>query len=143
LRERFAVCYGHTPMTRNRAHLTKKILWAAQRDAYGDISEVARKKALAIADDRDVKCRFSETPCSAKDTSGGRSVRLALQPETKPLPGSILTRDYQGKQIRVLVLEDGFEWEGNFYKSLSATARAITGTRWNGKIFFGLKTKRS
>lgn len=138
LRERFAQCYGHTPTTRNRAHLIKKILWATQRDAFGDISEVARIKALAIADDRDVKERFPNMQRPSADESKSTKV-VSYQPEPNLLPGSILHRKYRDENIRVQVLENGFEWNGEFYKSLSATARAITGTRWNGKLFFGLK----
>lgn len=142
LRERFAVCYGHTPTTRNRAHLIKKILWAIQRDTFGDIGEAARKKALAIADDRDVKGRFpkEQSPSSSRKETN-RTINIAYRPETKLLPGSVLHRNYRGTGIRVLVLEDGFEWNGQHFKSLSATTRAITGTRWNGWLFFGLKSK--
>ena len=115
-------------------------MWATQRDAFGDISEAARRKALAIADDRDVKGRFpkGQSP-SPNRTEKGNTLSMAYQPEPTLLPGSILHRKYRDENIRVLVLETGFEWNGKFYKSLSATARAITGTRWNGKLFFGLK----
>jgi len=141
LRERYAVLYGHTPTTKNRVHLINKILWAMQRDAFGDISEAARKKALSIADDRDVRGRFPNVQRpEAKDQPVSPKV-VAFTPEPNLLPGSVLTRDYQGKKIRVVVLKDGFEWNGQAYKSLSAIARAITGTRWNGKLFFGLKKK--
>jgi len=58
-----------------------------------------------------------------------------------PKPGSTLSRQYRGHEIRVLVLEDGFEYDGRHYASLSALAREVTGQRWNGLLFFGL-TKR-
>lgn len=141
LRERYAPLYGHTPTSRNRAHLIKKILWGLQRDAFGDISEATKKKALAIADDRDVRGRLpAEQRPAGKDQSSTSKV-VDFNPSPNLLPGSVLTRDYRGQQVRVLVLENGFEWNGRTYKSLSATARAITGTRWNGKLFFGLKKK--
>ncbi|VGO16201.1 hypothetical protein PDESU_04792 [Pontiella desulfatans] len=140
LRGQYANHYGYTPKTRNRTHLIKKILWAIQRNAQGDISDLARNKALAIADDRDVKERFPKMnpPIQASGNPEG-TVNIAYQPESVLLPGSVLHRDYQGETIQVLVLENGFEWNGEVYRSLSATARAITGTRWNGKLFFGLK----
>ena len=139
LRERFARCYGYTSTTHSRSHLIKKILWALQRDEFGDISEAARKKALAIADDRDVKERF-ERDNPVPEKSGSREkLTLAYQPQAELLPGTVLHRDYQGKDIRVVVLENGFEWEGKHFKSISAVARAVTGTRWNGKLFFRLK----
>ena len=139
VKERYAKHYGHAPTSKNRIHLIKKILWAHQREQFGDISEATRKKALTIADDRVVRSRFPKEKQPIKQHSD--PVILTFKPEPNLLPGSVLTRDYQGQLIRVLVLENGFEWEGQFYKSLSATARAITGTRWNGKLFFGLKKK--
>ena len=138
LRERYAGLYGHTPTTKNRAHLISKILWAKQREAFGDLSEASRIKAFAIADDRDVRGRFPQMQ-SPEHSSATRT--RDLSPDLRLLPGSVLTRDYRGTQVRVHVLEDEFEWNGQTFRSLSATARAVTGTRWNGKLFFGLKKK--
>ena len=56
-----------------------------------------------------------------------------------PVVGTQLIREWRGVEHKVTVLVDGFEWEGRRYKSLSAVARAITGTRWNGLTFFGVK----
>ena len=55
-----------------------------------------------------------------------------------PKPGVVLSRRYHGQEIRVTVVEDGFEWNGRRFKSLSALAREVTGQRWNGLLFFGL-----
>ena len=63
----------------------------------------------------------------------------ASAPTTSPLAGTRLLREWQGVEHAITVLADGFEWEGRPYRSLSAIARAITGTRWNGWTFFGLK----
>ena len=61
-----------------------------------------------------------------------------------PLPGTVLTRKYRGRQVEAKVLPDGFEYEGQVYRSLSAVAKAVTGSHWNGHLFFGLTTlKRS
>jgi hypothetical protein len=54
-------------------------------------------------------------------------------------PGTKLIRQYQGKRHEVIVVEDGFRYEGESYNSLSSVAREITGTRWNGRVFFGVK----
>ena len=67
---------------------------------------------------------------------------IAFQPEPvsdDPLPGTVLTREYKGREVRVRVLEKGFEYEGQPYRSLSAVAKAITGSHWNGRLFFGLR----
>ena len=66
-------------------------------------------------------------------TESGRDVRL-------PMPGSFITKIYKGKHLEVKVLENGFEYERNVYKNLSAVAKAVTGAHWNGFIFFGLKS---
>ena len=60
-----------------------------------------------------------------------------------PIAGTRLLREWQGVEHTVTVLAEGYEWQGRPYRSLSAIARAITGTRWNGLVFFGLKSHRS
>jgi hypothetical protein len=65
-----------------------------------------------------------------------------IRADNRPLPGTRLLREYAGVEHAITVLRDGFEWEGRPYRSLSAIARAITGTRWNGWTFFGLKASR-
>jgi hypothetical protein len=63
--------------------------------------------------------------------------------DARPVAGTRLVREYRGIEHTVTVLADGYEWEGRPYLSLSAIARAITGTRWNGLIFFGIKRQGS
>ena len=60
-----------------------------------------------------------------------------------PRPGVVLSRPYHGQEIRVTVLEEGFEWNGRRFRSLSALAREVTGQRWNGLLFFGLTKGKS
>ena len=67
--------------------------------------------------------------------------RIRPRPELKP--GTRLVREWQGRTYEVLVLDDGFSWQGTSYRSLSALARNITGTAWSGPLFFGLKPNRS
>jgi len=73
---------------------------------------------------------------------GGNLVLRRIRQDDRPIAGTQLLRDYQGIEHTVTVLADGYEWQGRPYKSLSAIARAITGTRWNGWTFFGLKNQR-
>lgn len=70
---------------------------------------------------------------------GGNVVLRRIRADSRPLAGTRLLREWHGVEHAVTVLADGFEWEGRPYRSLSAIARAITGTRWNGWTFFGLK----
>jgi len=67
--------------------------------------------------------------------------RIRSRPELKP--GTRLVREWRGRTYEVLVLDDGFSWQGTSYRSLSALARTITGTAWSGPLFFGLKPNRS
>ena len=69
--------------------------------------------------------------------------RPSLRKGDRPIAGTRLIRQWQGVEHCVTVLDDGFEYEGARYRSLSAIARAITGTRWNGPAFFGLRSRSS
>jgi hypothetical protein len=138
LRSRFASYYTYTPQTRRKAHLVSKILWAIQRDALGDISAQARKTALSIANDRDVRERFPK-PIIEVPLAAERTKSIAFKPSVEMTAGTILTRNHKGREVRVTVLDNGFEYDGRWFKSLSAIAREVTGTQWNGKLFFGLK----
>jgi hypothetical protein len=57
------------------------------------------------------------------------------------MPGAVLTREYKGRTIQVTVLPSGFDYDGQVYRSLSAVAKAVTGSHWNGHLFFNLTTK--
>ncbi len=57
-------------------------------------------------------------------------------------PGTVLTREWEGQHYKVMVLEEGFAWQGRTYGSLSEIAKAITGTKWNGPRFFGLRGRK-
>ena len=59
-----------------------------------------------------------------------------------PLVGTVLIRDWHRKEIRVTVLENGYEYGDVVYRSLSAIARVVTGAHWNGRLFFGLVSRR-
>jgi hypothetical protein len=69
------------------------------------------------------------------------AAKIRARPELKP--GTRLMREWQGRTCEVLVLDDGFSWQGTHHRSLSAIARKITGTAWSGPLFFGLKPNRT
>ena len=77
----------------------------------------------------------------AQDLKENGQARIRLRPQLKP--GTRLMREWQGRTYEVVVLDDGFSWQGTRCKSLSAVARKITGTAWSGPLFFGLKQNRS
>lgn len=70
---------------------------------------------------------------------GGNVVIRRTRVDDKPIAGTRLIREYQGVEYTVTVMTEGYEWQGRPYRSLSAIARAITGTRWNGWTFFGIR----
>jgi hypothetical protein len=115
------------------AHLTRHLLFAIiayriQADRFGDLDHAT----LQVLD-RTV----------AKDNSAVTSARLASfdQKRTELSPGTVLVREWGRQSQRVMVIADGFAWNGQTYDSLSKVAFAITGTRWNGPRFFGLRDK--
>ena len=77
-----------------------------------------------------------------EELDGGDRNKRRIRIDGKPIAGTRLIREFKGVDQVVTVLQDGFEWQGRPYQSLSSVARAITGTRWNGWTFFGLKNHR-
>ena len=115
------------------AHLTRHLLFAViayrhQADRFGDLDHETEQVL-----DRTV----------AKETGTAMSARLASfdQKRIELSPGTILVREWDRQSQRVMVMADGFAWNGRTYDSLSKVAFAITGTRWNGPRFFGLRDK--
>jgi Protein of unknown function (DUF2924) len=136
LRERYQEVFGEKTSTAHKQHLVRRIAWRLQVLAEGDLSERAHRRALKIADDRDLRVNV---PARVMKLGRAAVKRKPLQPDPRrPQPGTVLTRAFRGQTIEVKTLEDGFEYQGQRYSSLSAVARAATGTRWNGLIFFGL-----
>jgi hypothetical protein len=115
------------------AHLTRHLLFAViayrlQADRFGDLDHATRQV-------------LNQTV--AKEAGPAMSARLARfdQKRTELTPGTVLVREWDRQSQRVMVMADGFAWNGQTYESLSKVAFAITGTRWNGPRFFGLRDK--
>src|SRR5216683_1413100 len=141
LRERYQKVFGEQTTTAHKHHLVRRIAWRLQVLAKGDLSERAHRRALKIADDRDLRVNV---PASKMKLGRAAGKRKPIQPDPRrPQLGSVLTRAFRGQTIEVKVLEDGFHYQGQRYGSLSAVARAATGTRWNGLIFFGRAQRKS
>jgi hypothetical protein len=134
LRQRFAEVFGEATPASNRTWLIKRIAWRLQALAEGDLSERARRRAAELARDADLRLN----PPRRKTTTAApepASVPALIDPRLPP-PGTILTRPYKGQQLHVQVLTDGFAYAGHVYPSLSAVAKAITGSHGNGFHFF-------
>jgi hypothetical protein len=127
LKQEWRTLFGTEPPPYGRHMLEGRLAYRVQELAYGGLKPetVARLEALG---DR---------------LARGATLRQARREERdRPIAGTRLIREHQGVEHTVTVLRDGFEWQGRPYRSLSAVARAITGTRWNGPLFFGLKNHR-
>jgi len=142
LRTKYQKLFGESPRSGHKDYLFRRIAWRLQANRYGDLSDEAREHALAIADDRDLRLQLPREAAPYNGKSVFTACRRHSTDLRLPLPGTILTRSYKGKILRVCVLPDGFRYQDRRFRSLSAVAEHITGTRWNGFVFFDLQGRR-
>ena len=136
LRDKYAAVFGEPAASGNRAWLARRVGWRLQALAEGDLSERARARAAELAPDADLRLSPPrEQPEPAR--AAAAPIPAVLDPRL-PAVGTVLTRTYKGGVVRVKVQPDGFEYAGDRYASLSAVARAVTGTHTNGFLFFRL-----
>jgi hypothetical protein len=131
LKVRYLDLFGETSRSNHKQFLVRRIAWRVQALAEGDLSERARERALSLA--RDADLRLSAPQGSSGTATAGRHRDSRL-----PVAGTILRRAFRDQNVTVHVLEKGFQYEGAVYRSLSAVARHISGTQWNGFSFFQL-----
>ncbi len=130
LKARYQELFGHAARGGiQRQFLIRRIAWGLQTAQEGDLSERARERARTLARDGEVRLTAPKWLAQAARSGPPRDPRL-------PAPGAVLTRRFQGRAITVEVLEKGFRYEDATYRSLSAVARRISGTQWNGFTFF-------
>jgi hypothetical protein len=128
LRSRWHTAFGRRPPPHlSRRLLFRTLAYRLQTDRWGELDTESRRLL-----DR------SGSP----EKAGQRALDLSRR-TVELRPGTILSREWNGQMQRVAVLREGFAWDGNTYPSLSQVALAITGTRWNGPRFFGLRDKPS
>jgi hypothetical protein len=139
LKARFAELCGYLPGTRNRIWLIRRIAWKLQANAEGGLSERALARARELAQNADLRTTAPRPKPIAAGVAS-KVTKVAFDTDSRlPVPGSCITRAYKGRTLRVVVRDDGFEFEGERFKSLSAVAKHITGSHCNGYLFFGLK----
>jgi hypothetical protein len=138
LQKKYEEVFKEPTTARNKQYLWKKIAWRIQELKYGGLSERAKRRAREIADEHDIRIRPPRGAFRELDKTENVK-RNYPKGNGLPAAGTILTRDYKGQVIEVEVLEKGFRFGNQVYRSLSAIAREITGTHWNGKVFFGIK----
>ncbi len=141
LRERYAELFDETTSARNRKWLIKRIIWRMQSLEQGGLSDRARERARELANRTDLRVTAPRNASLTSEPGGEtKSVRCRIASGSRtPLPGTVITRDYKGRRLQVQVLSNGFEFEGEVFRSLSAVAKQITGSHWNGYKFFNLQ----
>jgi hypothetical protein len=128
LKEQWRELFGKEPPPYNRRFLESRLAYRIQELAYGGLKPETIERLKAIAEDLD---------------GGGSRTSRRRSAQDRPIAGTRLIREHQGVEHCVTVRSDDYEYQGRPYKSLSAVARAITGTQWNGLVFFGLKNQRA
>jgi hypothetical protein len=126
LKDQWRELFDSEPPPFNRRYLESRLAYRIQELAYGGLKPETVRRLERLGEELD----------------GGDRKKSRIRADSHPIAGTRLIREWQGVEHVVTVTVDGFEWQGRPYKSLSAIARAITGTRWNGWVFFGLKSRR-
>ena len=125
LKRQWLELYGKEPPPFSRSYITSRLAYRIQELAYGGLKPETVDRLVALGEQLD----------------GGNIVLRRIRADSRPLAGTRLIREWQGVQHVVTVRANDFEFEGLPYQSLSAIARHITGTRWNGWTFFGLRAR--
>ena len=141
LRAKFAAVCGEPTPSHNKVWLVKRIAWRLQALAEGDLSERARQRAVELIADADLRLSAPRADQTQPDSAPIQAPTLRMPADDRLRPGTILTRRYKGRSLQVEVLEHGFACEGQVYRSLSAVAKAVTGSHCSGHFFFGLTEK--
>ena len=126
--------HGKAPRTRNRLWLIRRVAWAIQAEAFGGLSDKAKRRL-------DELIAQLGGPLGTAD----RTVTATLPPKRKPnapAVGTTLTRTWHGQQIVVHCRDNGYEYDRVVFRSLSAVAAHVTGAHWNGNLFFGVTKRR-
>jgi hypothetical protein len=138
LRDEYVRQFGEPPRSGHKRQLLRRIAWRMQALAEGDLSARARQRARQLADEAQLRLTPPRTHTLPDALQPDPKCRAAQTDRRLPMPGALLTRTYKGRSIQVKVLDKGFEYEGQKYRSLSAVTRAVTGCHWNGFHFFGV-----
>ena len=131
--EKYEELFGEEPRSRNRQYLFKRVAYGLQEKAQGGLSERAHRRRKQITDEAHLRVR---QPKAAEEATQPKAPAPAKRDPRLPQSGTVLVREYGGKRHEVQILDDGFLYDKTKYRSLSAVARAITGTPWNGFRFF-------
>ena len=143
LRKEWERLYGEPAPSHNRQHLWKRLAWELQARAHGSLSEAAQARLDELGQDAFDRATSRRQRAHGADPAAPPPKVTRIRDQRRLAAGTVLTRVYHGQEIRVVALDDGqFEYDGQVYSSLSAVARAVTGQKWNGPLFFGLTQRK-
>jgi hypothetical protein len=138
---KYVELFGEPLRSHHKQQVIRRIGWRLQVLAEGGLSERARRRALEIAQDADLRVVPPNRCLDRLNPDSRNSGSVASAKDSRiPERGTVLVRDFKGKRISVTVLEHGFDFDGRVFRSLSAVARQATGTAWNGYAFFALSS---
>jgi len=139
LAQQFEELFGEECRSRHKRYLIRRIAWRLQANAEGGLSERARVRAEELANDAEIRVTPPRAKESKSDDTPPTTIKMDVARDPRlPPPGNWIERNYKGQPIRVLMVADGFEYEGRRYRSLSAIAKVVTGSHVNGFQFFRL-----
>jgi hypothetical protein len=139
LRDKYGEVFGEATSAGNRDWLIRRVAWRLQALAEGGLTERAQRRAEELANDADLRVVPPRERVARVQSAAPKPA--PLWDRRLPPPGTIITRPYKGGVLQVKVLAKGFEYDGDHYASLSALAKAITGSHCNGFLFFRLAAK--
>lgn len=134
LRGRYRKLWGKEPRVRNRIWLWKRCSWKLQEIRYGGLCQAAKRRLEELIAEIEIPPGDEERTVTGK-------LQKRRRPDDPPA-GTTLTRVWKGRELRLHVREGGFELDGVLHPSLTAAARAATGSAWNGRLFWGLTSRK-
>ena len=137
LREKYKELFdGQKPSSNNKVFLWRKLAYRMQELTYGGLSVETQDRINELIKLYDPVNNKSLRPGEPAPKTGKK--KSASHDRRLPIPGTVITKEYKGRSLAVKVLEGGFEFNGQIYKSLTAIAKEVTGAHWNGYLFFNL-----
>ena len=127
LEDKWRDLYGTEPPRFKLSLLQRRLAFRIQELFYGGVETSVKEKLRKIAEE---------------DMAAAKLIRPKVERDGKIIPGTRLIREWNGQTYETIVRDDGFEYNGQMYRSLTAIATAITGTKWNGQIWWGLKDRK-
>jgi hypothetical protein len=131
---RYRAAFGREPRVRHREWMWKRLSWRLQEQRLGGLSKVAKAKLEELIAAIDLPIAERQRTVTGK--------RADKRMPSDPPVGTVFSREWRGREVRVVVVEGGFELDGEVYRSLTAAVRAATGSHWNPRVFFEPGSRR-